>query len=308
MLGAAAVIGPSFPFELLEISTGIDPDELLDEVEDAERAGLIAGTAQHSEARFQFSHELVRQTVLAGISPPRLQRLHLAIASAIERLYSGALENKVNDLAHHFWRAGVAAEADKSFHYLALAARQALAQSAYEQAIDHSRNALQVLDRIPLSPARMADELRLLIAYGVALLATKGWYVPQVGSIYTRAHELCATVGDASALFSVLFGLWGFHLVRGHHSKARQYADQMLQCFPATNDDGNAVQAYWSSGCTRFFMGEFEAAHAAFDECIRRDDQNSPQALAFRFGQDPCMSSLCFDAMTIWILGSPDQA
>ena len=63
MLATAAVIGRSFSFEVLEASTEYD-GLLLERVEEAEKAGLVASDAESSEARFEFSHELIRQTVL----------------------------------------------------------------------------------------------------------------------------------------------------------------------------------------------------------------------------------------------------
>ncbi len=42
---------------------------------------LVASDAESPEARFEFSHELIRQTVLNGVSAPRRQRLHLEVAA-----------------------------------------------------------------------------------------------------------------------------------------------------------------------------------------------------------------------------------
>ena len=82
---------------------------MLDSVEEAERAGLIASTVQYPEAKFGFSHELIRQSVLAALSAPRRQRLHLRAADAIEQVYSKTLEDRANDLSFHLVNAGSAA-------------------------------------------------------------------------------------------------------------------------------------------------------------------------------------------------------
>ena len=49
--------------------------------------GLIISSAEGPDNPFTFTHELVRQTLLAGISAPRRQQLHAAIADTIESLY-----------------------------------------------------------------------------------------------------------------------------------------------------------------------------------------------------------------------------
>jgi predicted ATPase len=54
-LGFAAVIGRSFTFELLQAASGENPEQLLDRLEAAERAGLIASTLDYPAARFGLS-------------------------------------------------------------------------------------------------------------------------------------------------------------------------------------------------------------------------------------------------------------
>ena len=48
--------------------------------------GIIVPSSEGPETPFTFAHELVRQTLLAGISAPRRQQLHAGVADAIERL------------------------------------------------------------------------------------------------------------------------------------------------------------------------------------------------------------------------------
>jgi adenylate cyclase len=73
-------------------------------------------------------------------------------------------------------------------------------------------------------------------------------------------------------------------------------------------NDGMVIQADWASGCSRFFKAQFVEAHASLERAPGLYDQQRHRALAFQFGQDPCVSCHCFDAMTLWVLGYPDQA
>ena len=144
--------------------------------------------------------------------------------------------------------------------------------------------------------------------YGVALFATKGWYVPEVGNAFSRARELCHGLGADPRLFSVTFGLWSFHLVHGEHRTARSYAEEMMRLAESAEDSAIAVEGCWALGCSRFFMGEPADAHACLQRGISLYDAQSHRNLAFLFGQDPCMSSLCYDAICLWMLGYPEQA
>src|SRR5216684_213464 len=87
VLAAAAVIGRSFSFQLLTVVSQIDVDELFAAIEKAQQMGIIVPSSEGPERPFTFTHELVRQTLLAGISAPRRQHLHAGVADAIARLH-----------------------------------------------------------------------------------------------------------------------------------------------------------------------------------------------------------------------------
>ena len=149
-LTSAAVIGRRFSFELLEALGDVETDLLLDAIDEAERAQLITaledGPAQTGalpgEAHFIFAHELIRQTLISGLSMPRRQRMHLRVAEGMERVYAQDLEEHAVDLAHHLYQAGAAADPEKTVRYLMLAGEQAMASAAFEDALRHYDHAL----------------------------------------------------------------------------------------------------------------------------------------------------------------------
>jgi predicted ATPase len=105
-LTAAAVIGRSFSFKLLTAVCEIKVGELFAVVEKAQRIGIIVPSSERLETSFSFAHELVRQTMLAGISAPRRQHLHACVASAIARLHPEAVNEHAGDIAIHLIKAG----------------------------------------------------------------------------------------------------------------------------------------------------------------------------------------------------------
>jgi serine/threonine protein kinase/tetratricopeptide (TPR) repeat protein len=144
VLTTAAVIGRSFSLRLLEHLEGKDPDIAIEAVEEAEHAHLLVPEPEGRDARYRFVHELVRQTLAESLSLPRRQRLHLRIADAIETVNAGRLESQTTQLAHHLYQAGAAADPEKTSAYLVLAARQARARSAHEEALGHLDLALSI--------------------------------------------------------------------------------------------------------------------------------------------------------------------
>ena len=144
ILATAAVIGRSFSVRLLEQLENQQPDAVLDAIEEAERAHLVAAEPPGRDARYHFGHELVRQTLSETLSLPRRQRLHARVAEAIERVHAANLESQALSLAHHLYQAGATSDPEKTTTYLMLAAKNASAGAAHEEALAHLENALSL--------------------------------------------------------------------------------------------------------------------------------------------------------------------
>ncbi len=304
ILGAAAVIGRSFTFDLLEAATGVDADLLLDRVEEAEKAGLISSNLQYPEARFQFSHELTRKAVLGDLSAPRRQRLHLQIAEAIERVYAGALEERVNDLAHHLHQAGVAADAAKTIRFLSMAARRARLQGALTETGDLYRDALQVLTRMPDTSERDQLELGLQLSTGAVLMATRGYADKETALAYQRATTLGERLGDPTQVVLAFTGLVMPPLLRGELDTALAIANQALSASQRHGKPKTQIWGHHISGVVQYHRGQFASAwdllgqaHAEYDE---EDHRKNPH--------DPGCEALQYMALTAWQLGMADTA
>ena len=144
-LTAAAVAGRTASFELLLATVGLDEDALLDALDKAEHASLVRGQDRAGEVIYSFVHEQIRQTVLADLSALRRQRLHVRIADAMQEMLGAMAEQRVADIAHHLQLAGGAAPRDRTIRYLELAARNALAAVAPEDAVRSIDAALELL-------------------------------------------------------------------------------------------------------------------------------------------------------------------
>ncbi len=136
ILTVAAVAGRAFSFDLLvKAATRHDEDDVLDAIEEAEKKKLIEDVSKDRVARYRFVHEQIRQTLLAGLSLPRRQRLHLRIADALETLHAGEAEKLAGEIGHHLYQAGAAADPARTAHHLGAAGARAMAALAFEDAL-----------------------------------------------------------------------------------------------------------------------------------------------------------------------------
>ncbi len=144
VLTAAAIVGRTFPLDVVQACVDLSDDEVLDAIEEAERAQLVAADTSQRTARYGFVHELIRTTLVNGLSLPRRQRLHLKIADALERLRAASLDSHASVLAHHLYQAGAVADTNRTAQSLLRAGRRALAAAAFEETLEVFDNLLSL--------------------------------------------------------------------------------------------------------------------------------------------------------------------
>ncbi len=144
VLVAAAVSGRVFTSEIVGEVAGASDDTLVDAFDEAERARLI--TPGKIPGELMFSHELIRQTLLSGVSAIKREQLHQQAAEAISRLYSDDLEAHAGDLAYHLSHAGPLRQIGHSLvRYLTIAGERAFDAAAFDDAVDYFEQALSLI-------------------------------------------------------------------------------------------------------------------------------------------------------------------
>jgi DNA-binding SARP family transcriptional activator len=99
-LDLAAVVGAGFDLGVLEGASGMDPDRLFDALDLAVASGLVVA-ADAAAGTFRFAHALVRDTLLADLSPMRRRRSHARVAEALEHRPRRDPARHASELAHH---------------------------------------------------------------------------------------------------------------------------------------------------------------------------------------------------------------
>ena len=164
-------------------------------LERAVGAGVIQETGG-AAGHYTFAHALIRESLYTRLTMTRRALLHRRVATALEQAHAGKLDEYRADLAHHFARAGSAADLSKAIDCETLAGVHAISLLAYEQAAAHFRQAATLLDSVA-EPGKTAQRCELLIAQGQAQLRAGD---PDYRETLLRAAAIARQVGDAGLL------------------------------------------------------------------------------------------------------------
>jgi class 3 adenylate cyclase/tetratricopeptide (TPR) repeat protein len=145
VLTTASLVGRDFGFDLLEVLGELPEDDLVDAVDEAERARIITSVIDGGEVRFAFSHELIRRTLVNELTLTRRQRLHRRVADALELVHATSLAEHAASIAYHLDGAGRWADPDRTIRFLIMAGERALEAAAYTEALGHFDRGLSLL-------------------------------------------------------------------------------------------------------------------------------------------------------------------
>jgi tetratricopeptide (TPR) repeat protein len=120
---------------------------------------------------------------------------------------------------------------------------------------------------------------------------------------------LCARVADCpELLFSTLFGLRLFHMLRARHDEAQETAERMLALAQEEQSRAFQLEGCKALGQTRFYLGEFVGAATHLEEALRLYDPEQHRSHTLLYGVDPAVGAGVYAAWTLWCLGHLDQS
>jgi DNA-binding SARP family transcriptional activator len=142
LLAVAAVVGREFSFPLLQRAGGVGEADAAEAVEELVRRRLLHAVGE----RFTITHDRIREVAYARLLAPTRQRLHDAVAEALEALAAPSAEAVADRLAHHYARAQ---NADKAVTYLIRSSEEAARRYALEDALRTLGDAQAFVERLP---------------------------------------------------------------------------------------------------------------------------------------------------------------
>jgi class 3 adenylate cyclase/predicted ATPase len=302
----AAVVGREFTYDLVQRIAPQDEDTLQAGLGQLVLAELLHQRGRPPRARYVFKHALIQDAAYASLLKSTRQQIHQRTAQVLEAQFPELVATQPELLARHLTEAGHPAQA---VGYWQQAGERAVARSANLEAISHLKTGLAVLQTLPETTERIQQELLLQITLGPVLMMTRGFAAPEAEHAYARARSLCQRVGcETPQLFSVLRGLWQFYNGRGEYQTARELGEQCLQLAQQGHDTARLLEAHHTLWTTRLLLGELRLAHTHLEQGLALYDPQQHRGLAVLYGHDPVVCCHGVAAVTLWLLGYPDQA
>jgi predicted ATPase len=305
LLQVAAVVGREVSGALLQAVTTLAEAPLRQHLARLQEAEFLYEARPVPELVYAFKHALTQEVAYQSLLRNTRQQYHRQIAEVLVARFAAVVETQPEVLAHHYTEAGLN---EQAIPYWQRAGEHAAARSAHREAVAHCTRGLEVLTRLPDTLARARYELGLHLALGASLLSLRGPSAPEVGHVWTRARELCEHLGDTARLSEVLYGLWGFHGVRGELQTALGLAEQHLRLAQRKHDAFLRFVPHFQIGFSLFFRGELAPARTNFERAMALYDPQQHSARALVAGQDNVVTCLSHLAWSLVILGYPDQA
>jgi ABC-type oligopeptide transport system substrate-binding subunit/class 3 adenylate cyclase len=177
VVAAASALGRRFALPLLEGVLDEPPGEALHELQ---RFGLLLQSRRWPQPEFRFRHALIQETAYRTLLAEPRAALHRRAAEWLEERYAGHDAEVLGLLAHH-WLA--AANDDRAAGYLLRAGDKARQEHALDEAIEHYRSLLPLLER------RGERRAIALVLFKLALALHTSLRFSEANEAYQRAFE-----------------------------------------------------------------------------------------------------------------------
>ena len=112
------MIGREFPLSLVQRVVSQPAEELYRLLASLQRKEFLYEQPAFLEVEYIFKHALTQEVAYGSALQERRKALHEQTAQAIENLFSTGLDDRYEDLAHHYSRSG---NTEKAVDYLHLA-------------------------------------------------------------------------------------------------------------------------------------------------------------------------------------------
>jgi tetratricopeptide (TPR) repeat protein len=294
-----SIVGREFSYTLLKAlatQSRILPDEVINSsLKALVDSGLVLARGTPPESAYTFKHALVHDAAHSTLLRTQRQRLHALLTEMLISDEKTAPEL----LAYHFSEAG---KHEQAAHQRLRAARRANEQSAVQEALQNLEQAEQSLRLAPQTEAIEALQLEIEAERILPTIMLTGFGSAEVRTVLHRAESLADHLGAEKPML-LLFYRYVDHFSRSDLKTALSLALDMSR---GADGELTIIGDRALAGCN-MSLGRLRDALPYFEKVIAQDPGRSAK-LRFAYVSDPHAFAYINMAMTLFLLGLPDEA
>jgi DNA-binding SARP family transcriptional activator len=293
--GLAAAVGTDFSLDLLTEASDLDAGAVVEAVDELWRRRILREFGDG----YDFSHDLLRDTAYAQVSPPKRWLMHRRIAQSLELLHPDDTDLVSAQLADQYARGG---RPGPAVSYYRRAADVAARRFAHAEAIRLHKKALSIITGLPDGKARDSQELAILEAMAAPLNARYGYASTELQHTLERTIALAESLGQGDSTVIGMLGLWTSRFVQGRMADSYQVATGALAAAaPGSELNG---PAHFAVGGSAVSLGRPAEAlhHLELAAVLTGGD------LSLTVGTRPDVHTLAWGAHAHWLLGDDGSA
>jgi hypothetical protein len=293
--GLAAAVGTDFTLDLLAEASDFEADIVVGAVDELWRRRIM----HEFHDGYDFTHDLLRETAYAQVSPPKRWLLHRRIAQSLELLHADDTDTVSAQLAGQYARGG---RPDRAVSYYRRAADVAAGMFAHAEAIRLHKEALSIVRTMPAGRDRDRQELAVLEAMAAPLNARHGYASPDLQQALERSIALAESLGRKNSTITGLVALWASRFVQGRTADGYQTASRALALVDSDSE---------LSGQAHFAVGGSAVSLGMPAEALRHLELGAKLAggaVWLSVGARADVHGMAFAAHAHWLLGHDDEA
>ena len=307
-----SVIGRDFSYGLLRALADMEEAQLQSALERLADADILLVQGLPPDADYRFKHALIQDAAYENLLKSRRQVLHRRIAELLRDQFAARAAAEPELLAHHFTQAAMP---EAAIEWWGKAGQRSLERSALAEAAEQITRALNLIAKLPVSPALRREEIKLQVALITPLIHVKGYAASETKAAVERARlliEQAEALGeppeDPLLLLSVLYGFWVANYVAFNGDNCRDLAAQFLALAEKRENTTLLMIGYRLMGNSLLLTGEVAQGKAHLNQALTLYDPATHRLLAARFGQDQRVAALSYRSLALWVLGYPQAA
>lgn len=301
LAAVAAAIGREFRLDVVTRAGNVDEDSAVHALDELWQRRIVR--AQGANV-YDFTHDKLREVAYAQISIPQRTLLHRRIAQALESIYADNLDAVSGQLASHYERAGLAAQAISYYQRAATVSQRLVAYDDASRLLEHC---LALLEQAPRGATRDRNELRILLALAPMYRITRGWTAPELERVVNRALTLCDTVGDKAQRAEALYGFESMLVVQGQLERVQLVNDELHALYESIEGQVPPFADMMLVGA-RLHLGRVREANETFAHILTTYDVHQARRVQEAQGWNIAVHVRAWRAHALWLLGYPDQA